>query len=261
MMDLGLKGRTALVTGGSRGIGLAVAGRLVAEGCAVHLAARSADRLAEAREALSMPDGPAVKTHVADLADPAVPPRLAADCGRIDILVNNAGAIPPGSIDRIDDAVWRRAWDLKVFGFINMTREFLSRMRERRTGVIVNVIGAAGERPDAAYIAGAAGNAGLMAFTRALGAEAIRDGVRVVGVNPGLVGTERMVSLLQAKAADTLGDSARWEELVANFPLGRPCRPEEIADMVAFLASDRAGYVSGTIVTVDGGMSARGASF
>lgn len=258
-MDLDLTGRTALITGGSAGIGVAAAQRLAGEGCAIHIAARGAPRL-EAARAVIEESGARVTVHVADLADPAAPARLLDACGDIDILVNNAGAIPAGDIDQIDDDRWRAAWDLKVHGYINMTRAALPRLRGRG-GVIVNVIGMAGERPDARYLAGSAGNAALMAITRALGATSVDENVRVVGVNPGVVATDRMVALLRAKAETSLGDGERWRELVSGFPFGRPCEATEVADLVAFLASDRARYISGTIVTIDGGMSARGASF
>ena len=173
----------------------------------------------------------------------------------MDILVNNAGANPPGALTAIDDATWRAAWDLKVFGFINMTRHVYAGMAARGGGVIVNVIGAAGERMNAAYIVGSTGNAGLMAFTRALGAAAPADGVRVVGINPGLTATDRAQMLVRTWSETTFGDAQRWRELpqVRALPFGRMCEPQEVADLVAFLASPRAGYISGTIVTIDGG--------
>jgi hypothetical protein len=119
--------------------------------------------------------------------------------------------------------------------------------------VIVNVIGAAGETFPANYIAGATGNAGLMAFTRALGTSSPKDGIRVVGINPGATATARMEMLLRDRAQGQFGDAGRWQELCAGMPFGRAGKPEEIADAVAFLASMRSGYTSGTIVTIDGG--------
>ena len=186
---------------------------------------------------------------------------LATACGDVDILVNNAGAIPSGSLMEIDDATWRHAWELKVFGFINLTRELYRRMGERRAGVIVNVIGVAGERPRSGYIAGTSGNAALMAFTRALGAESVDRGVRVVGVNPGGIRTERAIDHYKEMAARELGDAARWPEIQAKLAASRPARrtgnPEQVADLVAFLASARASHISGTIVTIDNGNSVR----
>ncbi len=161
--------------------------------------------------------------------------------------------VPPGDLLAVDDATWRRAWDLKVFGFISLCRAVYPQMKARKSGVIVNVIGAAGESFPSAYIAGAAGNASLMAFTRALGKQAPADGLRVVAINPGPVETERLVMLQRDNAAKALGDPERWRELTKGMPFGRPAKPEEIGYAVAFLASERSGYTSGTVLTINGG--------
>ena len=126
-------------------------------------------------------------------------------------------------------------------------------MAARRTGVIINILGVAGERPDSNYIVGTTGNAGLIAFTRALGKSAPRDGLRVIGVSPGVTLTDRAITLLRAKAAVELNDAERWPELQSQLPFGRAAFPEEIAAAVAFLASTRSGYTSGTVLTIDGG--------
>ena len=128
-------------------------------------------------------------------------------------------------------------------------------MKARGHGVIVNDIGAAGEKFDANYITGSAGNAALMAFTRALGGKSLKDNIRVVGINPGPVGTDRHVTLMKTRAKTQLGDENRYRELQQGLPLNRPAHPREIGDLMAFLASDRSGYTSGVIVTVDGGYS------
>jgi len=260
-MDLQLAGKTALVTGGARGIGRAVAQALAAEGCALHLAGRTEADLVQAQRQITQAHGVPVQVHAVDLSGDAGVAALAGACREVDILVNNAGAIPGGGIERIDNATWKRAWDLKVFGFIGLMRELLAAMQQRGSGAIVNVIGSAGERPAASYLAGSGANAALMAITRALGTASVEHGVRVVGVNPGLVETPRMVGLLRTRAAQALGDAGRWRELAADLPFGRAARPEEVADLVCFLASPRAGYVSGTIVTIDGGAAGRGKAF
>jgi NAD(P)-dependent dehydrogenase (short-subunit alcohol dehydrogenase family) len=257
-MNLDLGGRKALVTGASKGIGRAVARLLAAEGCDLVLAARTAADLAVVRDEIRAQHNVAVAAVAVDLSQGESARRLAGDFPEIDILVNNAGAIPGGTVEEIDEARWRQAWDLKVFGYINLTRAYFALMTKRRRGVIINVIGSAGERLDAAYIAGSAGNASLMAFTRALGAAAPQAGLRVVGINPGPVATDRLVTLLKKRAQDRWGDAARWEELVQPMPFGRAAKPEEIAAMVAFLASDLSGYTTGTIVTIDGGLANRG---
>lgn len=256
-MNLELAGMTALVTGASRGIGFAIARTLANEGCDLHLAARSAEDLERARAVILGDAGVNVTCHALDLSRADAASELAQRCAKLDILVNNAGAIPTGRLLRMDSARWREAWDLKVFGYIDLTRAVYAGMRQRKSGVIINVIGLAGERVLADYIAGTTGNAALIAFTRALGGESVDHGVRVVGVNPGQIETERLRTAFELQAERKIGDRSRWMEMVRNPPLGRLGRPEEIADVVAFLASKRASYVSGTIVTVDAGRSAR----
>jgi 3-oxoacyl-[acyl-carrier protein] reductase len=257
-MDLGLVGRRVLVTGASKGIGLATALEFAAEGADLVLVSRTLEALEAARSRIVQRHQVAVTVEALDLAETGAIDGLAGRHPEVDVLANNAGAIPPGSIHDIDEAAWRAAWDLKVFGYINLTRRFLAAMAARGRGVIVNIIGAAGERPAAGYIAGGAGNAALYALTRALGAAAPSAGVRIVGLSPGPVATERMVTMMRKRASDELGDAERWPELVKPLPFGRAASPEEIAAMAVFLASDRSGYTTGTVVTIDGGLSSRG---
>jgi NAD(P)-dependent dehydrogenase (short-subunit alcohol dehydrogenase family) len=256
-MDLGLRGRKALVTGASKGIGRACAEVLAEEGCDVVLVSRTAADLEAVRAKIAGEHNVSVRYFALDLSDSRNVDKLAAECADTDLLVNNAGAIPGGNIAQIDEARWREAWDLKVFGYINMTRRFYALMAERKKGVIVNILGAAGENPDFDYIAGSSGNASLMAFTRAMGGTAPRDGLRVIGINPGPVMTERLITLTKTRARDRLGDENRWEELMKGYAFGRAAKPEEIAWMAAFLASDRSGYTTGSIITIDGGGGSR----
>ena len=251
-MDLELGGKRALVTGGSKGIGAAAAAVLAAEGCDLLLVSRTADVLEATADAIRARHQVRVDTLPADLSRQAEVERVAAEAGPVDVLVNNAGAIPPGGITAVDDATWRAAWDLKVFGFIALCRALYPVLKERR-GVVVNVIGAAGETFDPGYVAGASGNAALMGFTRALGRGAHKDGVRAVGINPGPVATERMERLLRHRADTELGDADRWRDLCKPMPYGRPATPEEIGNAVAFLASPRSAYTNGTILTINGG--------
>jgi NAD(P)-dependent dehydrogenase (short-subunit alcohol dehydrogenase family) len=261
-MDLGLEGRSVLITGASRGIGAAVASAFAAEGCRLHLAARSAEKLAEVSAALRAKHNDlCVELHPGDLADVRETYKLAAACKEVDILVNNAGAVPTGPIETVTDADWRSGFDLKIFATVNLTKELYAAMCARHAGVIINVIGNCGERPDPEIIIGTIANAGLMGFTRALGSVSPQHNVRVVGVNPGPTATERLVSLMQRKAADRTGDPDRWRDLVKPLPFGRAAEPSEVADMVVFSASDRASFVSGSVLTVDGGVAWRGHLF
>jgi len=257
-MDLRLAGKSVLITGASKGIGLAAARAFAAEGCHLHLAARSADALDAARRELTALHGVDVGVHAMDLASSANMAELGRRCAEVDILVNNAGEIPSGPLESLSEDDLRRGYDLKLFGYMLLTRQIYVAMKARRAGVIVNDIGNSGENWDADYIAGSTANAALMAFTRALGGQSLDFGVRVVGVNPGPVETERMVKINKRRALDWYGDESRWEELRAKYPAGRPASAEEVADLIVFLASPRAAYITGTIVTIDGGIAARG---
>jgi 3-oxoacyl-[acyl-carrier protein] reductase len=260
-MELGLKGKTALITGASKGIGKGVAEVLAAEGCSLHLVSRTKADLDKVAADLKSRFGVNVETHACDLGEPGAVEALIGAVQLPDIVVNNAGAIPAGTIDAVDEARWRQAWDLKVFGYINMCRAFYAAMKARGAGVIVNVTGLAADRTDAGYIAGTAGNASLNAFTRALGSRSLNDGVRVLAVSPGPVETERLVNLMQTRAEAQHGDPDRWQGYLANLPMKRAASVREVADVVVFLASERASYMSGTVVTVDGGHGSNQGSF
>lgn len=257
-MEMQLRGQSVLVTGASKGIGLAVARAFAREGCDVHLAARSADALEGNKASIEREFGVKARVHALDLGDTEALKKLAADCGGVDVLVNNAGEIPSGPLESLDEAIWRKSYDVKLMGYMLLARELYPRMKARGSGVIINDIGNSGENWDANYIAGSTANAALMAFTRALGGVSLDFGVRVVGVNPGPVETERMVKINKRRAIDLWGDEKRWTELRGKYPAGRPATPEEVADLIVFLASPRAGYITGTIVTIDGGIAARG---
>jgi 3-oxoacyl-[acyl-carrier protein] reductase len=252
-MDLHLKGRSALITGGSRGIGYGIAELFAAEGCNLHLAARSAADLDAARKKIAAASSVDVRTYALDLSSAENAVKLAREAGPVDILINNAGAIPQGNITDLDDKTWRAAWDLKVFGFINLAREIYRGMCDRKRGVIINVIGTAGARPTAGYLAGSMANSALMTMSCALGADSTRYGVRVMGVNPTATATDRGVARWRNQAQKELGDPERWREMTRSFPFGRPASVEEVANVVVFLASDRASYMSGSVVNVDGG--------
>jgi len=257
-VDLGLERKVAIVTGASRGIGRAIALVLAAEGCNLVLMARSRNDLEETRRrALDANSRCSVEVYSIDLRNGEAIDHAVARYGDIDILVNNAGAIPHGSLLDLDEAQWLDGWQLKVLGHIRMTRGFYRCMKSRSRGVIINIIGAAGERVLPSYIAGSAGNAALIAFTKAVGAASPADGIRVVGLNPGPILTDRLLGRLRQRADRELGNAEEWQMFTRQMPFGRAGDPSEIADVVAFLASPRASYISGTVITVDGGLANR----
>jgi NAD(P)-dependent dehydrogenase (short-subunit alcohol dehydrogenase family) len=260
-LELNLTGKKVLITGASEGIGRAIARRMAAEGCHLYLAARTEKNLAAVKSEIEGRHKVEVKAFPLDLSLSASHAILARDCADADILVNNAGSTPNGPIGDIDEPTLRKAFDLKIFGYYNLCRAFYGYMSGRRSGVILNVIGNGGERPVSNYVAGGMGNAAIMALTRALGGDSHKDGVRVVGINPGPVATERVVKMMKREARARYGDESRYAEFSSVFPFGRAATPEEIADMAAFLASDLSAYTTGTIVTVDGGMIYRGPLF
>lgn len=260
-MDLKLAGKTALITGASKGIGRAAAEIMAGESCNVIIVSRSADALAAAKTAIVQKTNVRVDTVAADLSDSANVTRLARDYPEIDILVNNAGAIPGGSLLNVDEATWRKAWDLKVFGYVNMCRAYYALMQARGRGVIVNVVGNAADTHDPEYICGVAGNAALSAFTQSLGSVSAKDGIRVVAISPGPVATDRLVTLMKKKALDRTGNADNWKDLFKPLPFGRGATAEEIGAAIAFVASERSGYTSGSVVTIDAGLSARAQAF
>ncbi len=256
-MDLKLSGKTVLITGASMGIGEHLAETFAQEGVHLHLTARSTDKLAALKQRIAENFDVTVTLHPIDLTEPGAAETLSEAVGQVDILVNNAGAIPSGSLWDVDEAAWRKGWDLKVFGYINLCRLFYAKMKQAGGGVILNNIGNGGEVFDPKYIAGTSGNASLMAFTRALGGHSLDDNIRVVGINPGPVNTDRIYNMLKKRAASDLGDESKYTELEKSYPLSRPAHKHEISDLIVFLASFRSGYSSGAIFTVDGGISSR----
>jgi 3-oxoacyl-[acyl-carrier protein] reductase len=253
-MDLELKGKAAIITGGSKGIGRSAALRFVEEGASVLVCARGRAALDEtAAAARKLVEGAKVVTAEADLTRADDIHRVVDEAirafGRVDILVNNAGSARPGDFLKIADDDWHSDFELKFFGYVRMAREVMPHMAREHHGVVVNVIGTGGLRPSAGYMVGGAANAALNHFTKALADEGAKHGVRVVGINPGPILTERL-QLFTERAAK----GRNLDEVYARMtPLGRAGKPEEVADLIAFLASPRAAFIHGANITIDGG--------
>ena len=254
-MDLGLKDRKVLITGGSKGIGLACARAFVAEGAKVALVSRSKENLEKAKAGLRD-----AYTVAADLVDPAAAAamveRVEKEFGPIDILVNSAGAAKRTDADDLTPAAWRAGMDAKYFSYINVIDPLIKRMGKRGKGVVINVIGAGGKVASPTHLAGGAANAALMLATAGLAYAYASKNVRVVGLNPGVTKTERVAEGLKAEAKRAnLSEEQAYKQMVARLPMGKPAEPEELADIVVFAASERGRYLNGANITTDGAAS------
>lgn len=245
-MDLQLAGKRVLVTGASKGIGYACALGFAREGARPVLVARHADSLARAATSIAAETGVQADVVAMDMGVAGAATTLAGQLGDIDILINNAGSIPGGDLSKIDDARWRSAWDLKLYGYIELIRAYLPRMQANRSGVIANIIGMAGVANRYDYVCGSTANAALIAFTNSVGAASTEHGVRVFGINPSPTRTERMLSRFTEPGA--------LEKAARDLPFSRFMEPAEVAHMVVCGCSPRAGYLSGTVINLDGGL-------
>lgn len=258
-MDLGLKDKVVLITGGSKGIGLACATGFAAEGARVAIASRDAANL-DAAAAQLRQAGHSVFTCVADLRDAAEGESLAAAVqaalGPIDVLVNSAGAAQRSPAAELTAAHWAAAMQAKFFTTIHAMQAVLPGMAARGAGAVVNIVGVGGKVASPIHLPGGSANAALMLASAGLANAYGRQGVRVNAVNPGLVATTRMQEGLAAQARAS-GDSVDvvLQRQQAALPLGRICTPQEVAGVVLFLASAQASYVSGAVLTVDGALT------
>ncbi|MGH7326334.1 MAG: SDR family oxidoreductase [Candidatus Rokuibacteriota bacterium] len=259
-MDLGLAGKAVLVTGASRGIGRAVALALAEEGARVAICARSAETLAGAAAEIRRRTNREVATIAVDLSElDGVTRAVDAALGRlgaIDVLVNNAGAIRGGDFLKIPDEQWITDWSLKLLGYVRMCRAAFPVMQSQGGGRICNIVGAAARNPTATYLVGGAANAALVNFTKGLADLGAASNILVTAVSPAATRTERWESLMaqQAEAASRPVEDFR-RDVEKNYPLGRIASPEDVANLVCFLVSERAGFLTGICVTVDGGAS------
>lgn len=251
-MPGGLRGKAALVSGASRGIGLAIAQRLAAEGMRVLLVARSAEAIEAAAAAL-----PGAAAFAADLRQKDTAARAVEAAvgrfGRLDLLVNCAGATQRGDFLMLGDDAWEDGFALKLYGAVRLSRAAWPHLRAAR-GSVVNIAGVGGRQPGADFTIGGSVNAALMNLTKALADRGVTEGVRVNCVNPGSIRTGRLTGRIRTLAAERgLDEPAAAEALAVQTGVTRFGEPEEIANVVAFLASEEASYIQGAILDVDGG--------
>ncbi len=246
------EGKIVLVTGGSKGIGLACASQFAGEGAQVVIVSRSQANIDQALNTL-----PGAIGFAADLSDgdaaAALVEGIARDVGPIDVLVNSAGAAKRSPPEDLTPAFWRAAMDAKFFSTINVVDPVVKAMAARGHGVIVNIIGAGGKVASPVHLAGGSANAALMLATAGLGNAYAASGVRVVGISPGLTQTGRVAEGMAADARMTgISVDEAISKSVAKIPMGRMALPEEVADLALFLASDKARYITGVTITMDG---------
>lgn len=257
-MNLELGGKTALVTGASLGIGRAIAQELAQEGANVVVNARDRERLEDVAAAIARATGARIVAAAGDMgvADDIarVVDGARREFGRIDILINNAGSSPAGRIHDVSDETWFKSLTLKPMGYVRCARAVIPDMRRQRWGRIINVIGRSGHQPRPWYLVGGAANASLLNFTKALADELAPDNILVNGINPGPVQTPRWDDHIAqgAKTTEAAADAV-LAQMIATVPLGRVGTPEEVSGMVAFLCSERASFITGALINIDGG--------
>jgi 3-oxoacyl-[acyl-carrier protein] reductase len=259
-MELGLRGKVALVTGGSDGIGRAAAERLAAEGAAVALCARRAGPLQEVADGIVAAGGQALALPT-DVSQPGEVERAIAATverfGRLDILVNNAGRSAAGAFETVDDAGWAADLDLKLHGAIRGVRAALPHLRAQGGGRIINVVAVAGKAPGARSTPTSVSRAAGLALTKALSKDLAADRITVNAVCIGMIKSGQWERRWQAEEAPgTLAEYYERAARAAAIPLGRVGEAAEAADLIAFLASERAAYITGTAINMDGGASA-----
>jgi 3-oxoacyl-[acyl-carrier protein] reductase len=255
-MELGLRGKAALVTGASRGIGKAVASTLLDEGCAVAICSRGAAQLDATVAELSakgrvigIPTDVTVENAVKKFVEAAL-----AAFGRIDILVNNAGTHLRGTVESTTRDILERQLRDKVFGFFSMIQAVLPVMKRQRDGRIVNIVGQAGRHPHPDRFPSGVTNAALLAMTKSVADAVARDNIRVNAVCPQYIESELLAALIDKEMRERKVDRATAASgFTRANPLGRTGKPEEVADLVAFLVSDSATFVAGSSVSIDGG--------
>jgi 3-oxoacyl-[acyl-carrier protein] reductase len=257
-MDLGIRGKAAFVAAGSKGLGRAVAEELAAEGVKVAINARGDAALNETRDAIIAAGNHDVLALTGDVSNPEDVKRMAAQTlerfGGVDILVTNAGGPPSGRFESLTAEMWTDAVDLTLMSVINLTRAFLPGMRERKWGRIINITSIAVKQPVEGLMLSNSIRSAVTGFARTLADEVAQEGITVNNILPGYTRTERVEQLAAAAGRrEGIGAKAATEKWTGQVPMRRLGEPREFAALVAFLASDRASYITATSIPVDGG--------
>lgn len=253
-MDLGLSGKSALVWGGSKGMGYAAARQLALEGADVVIAARTEATLQNAAQALSAECGRAVRYVVADITKKSGREAAIAACPQPDILVNNSDGYPPGDFREWTDETWHEALDMMMVGPIDMIRRVVDGMQERRYGRIINIVSRSVKAPHAELGLSNGARSGLVGFVGGLARQTVRNNVTINNVLPGAFDTDAQTRHIDklAKLSGKPAAEVRQTREAAN-PAGRFGRPDEVGALIAYLASDLTGYVTGQSWLMDGG--------
>ncbi len=257
-MDLGIKGRVALVAASSRGLGKAIAFQLSREGAKVVICARGKERLYQTRDEIASETGGEVRSFVADVTDKdqvkSIVEKTVNEFGTIDILVSNAGGPPAGLADDFAEEDYRKALELNLMSTVNLCYEVIPLMKKQRWGRIINMTSVSAKQPIKTLILSNTSRAGVLGFSKSISEQLAPYGITVNAICPGYTKTERIDELAQSFADSGKGSVEDfYKNIEESIPLGRFATPDEVASAAAFLASERAAYITGVSLQIDGG--------
>lgn len=258
-METGLNGKVVMISGGSKGLGKSIAYKLAKEGVKLSICARNEDNLKIFVDEMKSKEEVEIIYTVGDMKESKDVKQFVKNTldafGKIDILINNAGSAPVGDFYELEDEVWLESYKLKFLGYVKLSREVIPYMKKQNQGRIINIIGGWGKHPMHNYMVGGHINAALLNTTKLLAYEGAKNNILVNGINPGPINTGKWDKMIDTLSSLANEDPEYYEKyLLSNISLGRLGKPEEVADLVTFLASERASYITGTVIPIDGGM-------